>query len=101
VTTRDSQLIVLVRKTQDIYHVRVRHIKTIELSRCPNGRDFIETLPGHHLNEWVGHEISVISVDVSGLDVGQRMRKLNSWGIWKSVCHQHGEHFKLKMVIPT
>ena len=80
------------------YHVRIRHLQSIELARRPERRYFVQTqrlgakavnqvaeaLPSHHLNKGIGHEIGVVGVDVAGLDVCQGVGKLDRGRVWKA-----------------
>jgi hypothetical protein len=43
--------------------------------------EITQALPGHHLDQRVAHEISVFGIDITLLDIGQRVRKLHGWCI--------------------
>lgn len=59
-----------------------------------------ESLPGHHFDKRVRHEVDVLGIDVAILNVGQRVWELDRGSVRKPVASQRkfGKH-KTELVV--
>ena len=51
--------------------------------------EITKTLPHHHFDKRVRHEITVAGLDVGTLDICQRMGEVGCWGVRKSIQVRH------------